>query len=103
MPDGKRSPTRMIGDYLREKSVLLILDNCEHVLDPVAIGQRCSGCANWYSARRRRSSYTFDDEQIIHLQPFPPEVGDSKTLLHRRTRSGSIRSSSLCTVPHNPC
>jgi predicted ATPase/DNA-binding winged helix-turn-helix (wHTH) protein len=31
-----RNPLPMMGDYLREKDMLLILDNCEHLVDAVA-------------------------------------------------------------------
>jgi predicted ATPase len=31
--DAKRSPLTVLTDYFREKTALLVLDNCEHVLD----------------------------------------------------------------------
>jgi predicted ATPase/DNA-binding CsgD family transcriptional regulator len=32
----KRSPMLVLGDYLRHRDALLVLDNCEHILDGVA-------------------------------------------------------------------
>ncbi len=34
--DARRSPSAMLTDYFREKTALLVLDNCEHVLDACA-------------------------------------------------------------------
>ena len=72
----------MVGDYLREKSVLLILDNCEHVLD---------ACEQLVKALRlaapklavlatSRTPLHLDEEQVVRLQPFPsPEIDSSKS------------------------
>ena len=34
--DAGRSPLTVLTDYLREKTLLLVLDNCEHVIDACA-------------------------------------------------------------------
>lgn len=34
--EAERSPTQTLADYLKERKLLLILDNCEHVLDSAA-------------------------------------------------------------------
>ncbi|MBP2320817.1 non-specific serine/threonine protein kinase [Kibdelosporangium banguiense] len=36
-PQGQRSATDMLVDYLQDKQLLLVLDNCEHLLDVCAV------------------------------------------------------------------
>lgn len=43
--DGERSAADLLADYLRTKSVLLVLDNCEHLID---------ACATFVDALMRR-------------------------------------------------
>jgi predicted ATPase/DNA-binding SARP family transcriptional activator len=83
VPDARRSLTRRLGDYLRDKSLLLVLDNCEHLVD---------ACAQLVRALRlaapglvvlvtSRVPLHLEEERVVRLQPFPsPEFGPSETL-----------------------
>jgi predicted ATPase/DNA-binding SARP family transcriptional activator len=82
-PDARRSLTRTIGDHLRDKSLLLVLDNCEHLLE---------ACAQLVKALRlaapglvllatSRTPLHLEEERVVRLQPFPsPEFDPSETL-----------------------
>jgi len=55
-PDARRSLTRTLGDYLRNKSLLLVMDNCEHLREPCAqlIKTLCSAAPGLVSACHSR-------------------------------------------------
>ena len=82
VPDARRSLTRTLGDYLRDKSLLLILDNCEHLVE---------ACAQLVQALRRAAPglvvlvtscvpLHLEEERVMRLQPFPlPEFSPYET------------------------
>ena len=82
VPDARRSLTRTLGDYLRDKSLLLVLDNCEHLVDACAqlIGALRLAAPGLIVMVTSRVPLHVEGERVMRLQPFPsPEFGPSET------------------------
>ena len=83
VPDPRRSLTRTLGDYLRDKSMLLLLDNCEHLLEPCAqlVKALRSSAPGLTVFSTSRIPLHLDDEKVIRLQPLPsPDLEEVETL-----------------------
>ncbi|MCL4250827.1 MAG: tetratricopeptide repeat protein [Anaerolineae bacterium] len=74
-----RSSTGAILDYLRDKTVLLVLDNCEHLAKACArlVQMLCKGAAGLTVLATSRIPLHLAEEHVIRLQPFaiPPING----------------------------
>ncbi len=82
-PDARRSLTRTLGDYLHNKSILLVLDNCEHLLEPCAklIKILLSGAPDLVVLATSRIPLHLEGEHVVRLKPLPsPDPGAMGTL-----------------------
>jgi predicted ATPase/DNA-binding SARP family transcriptional activator len=82
VPDPKRSLTRTLGDYLGDKSLLLLLDNCEHLIEPCAqlIKALCSSAPGLMFFSTSRIPLHLESERVVRLRPLPsPDPGDDET------------------------
>jgi predicted ATPase/DNA-binding SARP family transcriptional activator len=83
IPDPRRSLTRTLGDHLREKSVLLVLDNCEHLIESCAqlvnaLRNSAPGLAVFSTSR---IPLHLKGERVIRLGPLPcPDLETEETL-----------------------
>ncbi|MEO7804980.1 MAG: tetratricopeptide repeat protein [Actinomycetota bacterium] len=66
-----------IIDWLRSKKLLLILDNCEHVLDAtVELAKRLlSGCPDLHILATSRESLRLDGESVLKVPPMDSATG----------------------------
>ncbi|MGE5377604.1 MAG: ATP-binding protein [Bacteroidota bacterium] len=67
-----RSSTDAIIDYLRDRTILLVLDNCEHLVKACAglIQTLCREAAGLTVLATSRIPLHLDEEHIIRLEPF---------------------------------
>lgn len=83
-----RSSTNAIVDYLRDKTVLLLLDNCEHLVKACAslVQTLCRAAAGLTVLATSRIPLHIAEEHVIRLEPFttptvnaaePPTLADS--------------------------
>lgn len=75
--EGRGDLLGVLRDHLATRSVLLVIDNCEHVLDEVArlvqtLGDVCPGVAVLATSRERLGVH---GEQVVHLAPLSTVVG----------------------------
>jgi predicted ATPase/class 3 adenylate cyclase len=67
-------------DLLRTKQLLLVVDNCEHVLDPAAelIADICHACPNVSVLATSREGFALDGERVVPLPSLsaPPPDAD---------------------------
>ena len=68
-PDGKSAPADILKNYLREKEILIILDNCEHVINETAgISQQLlSSCPKLKILASSREALKIGGERTYHL------------------------------------
>jgi predicted ATPase/DNA-binding SARP family transcriptional activator len=82
-----RSELEALGDHLGRMEALLVLDNCEHVLDAaaelvVALLERCPGVRVLCTSRE---PLDLAGEQVMPVRPLDPS-GDAVVLLDQRAR-----------------
>ena len=67
-----RSSTGAIVDYLRDKTMLLVLDNCEHLVKACArlVQTLCREAAGLTVLATSRIPLHLDDEHVVRLEPF---------------------------------
>ncbi|MEA2687382.1 MAG: hypothetical protein QOE93_2577, partial [Actinomycetota bacterium] len=72
--------------HLAGRDVLLILDNCEHVVDPCAdlAAALLRSCPGLRILATSRESFGIDGEAVLNLDPLPPE--DASRLFVERAR-----------------
>jgi len=72
LPTTGRSSTSAIVEYLRDKTVLLVLDNCEHVVNAcVRLVQTLYSAADGLTVlTTSRIPLHLDEEHVIRLEPF---------------------------------
>ena len=78
-----RSSTGAIVDYLRDKTMLLVLDNCEHLVNACArLVQTLSHDAEGLTVlATSRIPLHIDDEHVIRLEPFAtPVINDTESI-----------------------
>ena len=78
-----RSSTNAIVDYLRDKTMLLVLDNCEHVVKACAplVQTLCRDAAGLTVLATSRIPLHLDDEHVVRLEPFAtPVIHDADRL-----------------------
>lgn len=68
-PDGKNAPADILKNYLREKEILIILDNCEHLINETAgISQQLlSSCPKLKILASSREALKIGGERTYHL------------------------------------
>jgi predicted ATPase len=76
LPTTGRSPTAAIVDYLRDKTLLLVLDNCEHLVKACArlvqtLGREAAGLTVLATSR---IPLHLDEEHVVRLEPFATPV-----------------------------
>jgi predicted ATPase/DNA-binding SARP family transcriptional activator len=80
---GGRSSTGAILDYLRGKTMLLVLDNCEHLAKACArlVQMLCRDAEGLTVLATSRIPLHIDEEHVVRLEPFPtPAVNDTGQL-----------------------
>jgi predicted ATPase/two-component SAPR family response regulator len=78
-----RSSTGAILDYLRDKTMFLILDNCEHLVKACAqLVQTLSRAAEGLTVlATSRIPLHLDEEHVVRLEPFAtPEINEAERL-----------------------
>jgi predicted ATPase len=78
-----RSSTGAILDYLRDKSMLLVLDNCEHLVKACArlVQTLCRDAAGLTVLTTSRIPLHLDEEHVVRLEPFTtPTINDMERL-----------------------
>ncbi len=75
-------------EYLRGRELLLVLDNCEHVLDAAArlVDQVVRQCPKVVVLATSREALGLDGEQILPVPPLP--VQDATALFADRAKAG---------------
>lgn len=78
-----RSSTGVILDYLREKTMLLVLDNCEHLVKACAhlVQELSRDAVGLTVLATSRIPLHLDEEHVVRLEPFAiPAIIDAKEL-----------------------
>ena len=72
LPTTGRSSTAAILDYLRDKTMLLVLDNCEHLVKACArlVHTLCREAAGLTVLATSRIPLRLDEEHVVRLEPF---------------------------------
>jgi predicted ATPase/DNA-binding CsgD family transcriptional regulator len=80
------SPTDALRRYLKNRDLLLVLDNCEHVVDACAelAAALLGSCGDVRIMAASRESLGVDGETVWRLEPLPPE--DAYRLFVERAR-----------------
>jgi predicted ATPase/DNA-binding SARP family transcriptional activator len=75
-------------EYLRDRALLIVLDNCEHVLDAVArlLDQVVAQCPGVVVLATSREALGVEGERIVPLAPLP--AADGRDLFVARARAG---------------
>ncbi len=76
-PNGERSLPAQVIDRIATKSVLLVVDNCEHVLDDVAelLDVLLAACPNTRVLATSREAIELDGEQTFRLPSLDVDTG----------------------------
>ncbi|MFG3713747.1 ATP-binding protein [Micromonospora sp. NPDC049460] len=77
-----------IAERLGQGRTLLVLDNCEHLLDPVAgfVERILSACPDTTVLATSRERLAVPGEQVVPVAPLPPAT-DAVALFHDRARA----------------
>jgi predicted ATPase/DNA-binding SARP family transcriptional activator len=78
-----RSSTAAILDYLGDKTMLLVLDNCEHLVKACArlVQTLCRDAAGLTVLATSRIPLHLDEEHVVRLEPFTtPTINDRERL-----------------------
>jgi len=79
--DTGRSSTGAILDYLRDKTMLLVLDNCEHLVKACArlVQTLCRDAAGLTVLATSRIPLRLDAEHVVRLEPFAtPTINEAE-------------------------
>ncbi len=87
LPQGSGTAVATVVDHLRTRRLLLVVDNCEHVLADAAdlvdrITRECAGVAVLVTSRE---SLGIDGERLLPVEPLPE--GDATALFADRARA----------------
>ena len=84
---GSGDPVGLIIEQLRERAVLLVVDNCEHVVDEVAalVHRLVSGCPRVRVLATSREPLGLGAEVTVHLPPL--EIDEAVRLFIDRARA----------------
>jgi predicted ATPase len=94
-----RSPIETIADGLRDRPLILVLDNCEHAPDEVAAlidGLRGLGSLTILATSQRRLDYF--DERVLELGPFTTDDGVAFFIARAGIEPSKIDEAMLQTV-----
>jgi predicted ATPase/DNA-binding SARP family transcriptional activator len=83
LPTTGRSSTGAIVDYLRDKTMLLVLDNCEHLVKACArlVQTLCRKAAGLTVLATSRIPLHLAEEHVVRLEPFAtPAIKDAERL-----------------------
>jgi predicted ATPase/DNA-binding SARP family transcriptional activator len=83
LPTNTGSSTGAILDYLRDKAMLLVLDNCEHLVKACArlVQILCRDAQGLTVLATSRIPLHIDEEHVVRLEPFVvPAVNDTERL-----------------------
>jgi len=83
LPTSGRSSTDAIVEYLRDKTMLLILDNCEHLAKACArlVGMLCREADELTVLATSRIPLRLPEEHLVRLEPFAtPVIGIAEQL-----------------------
>lgn len=83
VPDPRRSLTRTIASHLHDKSILLVLDNCEHLIKPSAklVKTLCEATPGLRVLATSRIPLHLEGELVMRLHSLPsPPLGEAETL-----------------------
>jgi predicted ATPase/class 3 adenylate cyclase len=85
-PDAGREPADRLVDHLADSHALLVLDNCEHVLDDAAviIDRALETCPNIAVLATSREALDLPGEHRHPLGSLDPASGDAETLFVER-------------------
>ena len=78
-----RSSTAAIVDYLHDKTMLLVLDNCEHLVKACArlVQALCQNAEGLTVLATSRMPLHIDEEHVVRLEPFAtPTINDAERL-----------------------
>lgn len=75
-----KEPAEAVADYLRDRRILLLLDNCEHVIEPVAAltEQLVGGAAGVHVLATSREPLRARGERVHRLQPLSNAPASAK-------------------------
>ena len=83
LPTSGRSSIEVIVDFLRDKTMLLVLDNCEHLVKACArlVERLCHEAAGLTVLTTSRMPLHLEVEHVVRLEPFAtPELSGTKQL-----------------------
>jgi non-specific serine/threonine protein kinase len=90
--ESHRSPLSVLTDYLREKQLLLLLDNCEHLIDACAqladhLLDQCPGLKILATSREPLGT---EGEEVVHVPSLKVPSKESDKL-HELEQVESVR------------
>lgn len=90
-----RSSTAVMADYLRDRTMLLVLDNCEHLVKACAslVQTLCREAAGLTVLATSRIPLHLADEHVVRLEPLatPPINGSARLTVADVLRSDSVQ------------
>lgn len=92
IPRSQMTLEESLIDFLRTKQLLLILDNCEHVLDAVAdfVMELERSCANVVVLATSREGLAVDGERLLPVPSLPSPIGRADPDEIARSESGRL-------------
>ncbi len=98
---GERPAAEVAAAFLRQRNLLLILDNCEHVLDAAArlaatLARQCPGVKILATSRQ---ALGVDGETILRMPSLPLPPAETGISAARALQSDAVRLR-WCTAPH---
>ncbi|MEU5978304.1 NB-ARC domain-containing protein [Streptomyces sp. NPDC047315] len=81
-----RMPVDALCEWLAQKSLLLVLDSCEHLVDPcrVLVGDLLTAAPGLTVLATSRQPLGLDDERVIPVDPLPVKGPDALELFAQR-------------------
>jgi predicted ATPase/DNA-binding CsgD family transcriptional regulator len=79
--DASAEPATRLADYLKDKRLLLLLDNCEHLVDACAVlaGKLLAAAPGLSVLATSRHVLGVEGEQILPIPPLPLPAADEET------------------------
>ena len=99
-------PTDELLDFLASRGVLIVLDNCEHVIGACAaiVSRILDACANVRVLATSREALGVEGEQVYPLAPLPPPFADlpetSDAVRLFAERAALVRPDFVLTAEH---
>jgi predicted ATPase/DNA-binding SARP family transcriptional activator/tetratricopeptide (TPR) repeat protein len=85
-----RDVAALITEHLRDKQLLLVLDNCEHVVQSLGLLTPLLSQAPWVKVlATSRRPLNLTGERILHVPPLKPTLGSAVKLFIERARAVS--------------